>query len=205
MAHVPFASGCERRSRGLRSCIRMFRNPYWFGHSVILFGGAMNKTEKIILSRTGIAGLLGAAMLGAGSANASAIVYSGRATVANVTATLVLLNPKVVIGDTGELDPSGATRDATSAAVTVPAPIVVQTGTLSAYTSGTGKVSASSAAVQKVHLNVAGLLQVDADAVDAASSAQCTAGKTSSLHGSSSVARLTINGILINAAVQPNV
>jgi hypothetical protein len=165
----------------------------------------MNKNAKAVLARISIAGLLGATLIGtAGSANAAGIYYSGRATVASVTVSAVVVQPKIVIGDTGELEPTGATRDATAVSINVPAAVAqVTAGTFSAYTSGASGSSASSTALQKVHVNVAGLLQVDADVVDADSSAQCNAGAARSFNAHSSVAKLVINGLAV-ANIQPN-
>jgi hypothetical protein len=163
----------------------------------------MNNTVPVILRRAGIATLLGATLLvPAGSTGAAGIFYSGRATVLTATVSAVVLQPRIVVGDTGNLEPAGGTRDATSVAISVPGLVQVQTGTFSAYTSGASGTSASSASLQKVHVNVAGLLQVDAGVVDADSSAECKPGMARSFNASSTVAKLAINGMVIS--VQPN-
>jgi hypothetical protein len=165
----------------------------------------MNESTRIP-GGASIAGLLVGLLSGWQGAAAAAgpVTYSGRATVINATATVVLLQPKVVIGDTGELEPFGTARETAAANVTVPFPIMVQVGTISASTVGSRAVSTSSAAVQTVLVKVFGL-SITADAVDANTSAKCHGLLPVSTSGTSDVTNLRINGQLINLAVQPNV
>ncbi|HZP11310.1 MAG TPA: choice-of-anchor P family protein [Nevskiaceae bacterium] len=120
--------------------------------------------------------------------------YSGRATVVNAQANLLKSSTKVVVADTGEIDPTGATRDATVVTFDNPAPTEVHSQTLSAVASGDNDVSAASAAVQKLVIKAHGVT-IKADLIEADSEARCHEDSmTVSTAGMANLVNLTING-----------
>lgn len=130
--------------------------------------------------------------------------YSGRATVVNIGANAATLAGRVVLGDTGELDPSGMTREDTAVTLTNPAPVELSSKTITAITSGANYVSASSAAVEKLALKV-GTLSIGADVVEANSSATCDPyTMTVATAGSSTITNLRINGKAYAVSGKPN-
>ena len=136
------------------------------------------------------------------SADAWNISYDGRATVVDATAQLGTVSAKVVVADTGELDPSGAPRDATVATLSNPPPLQIQAQALTAHTEGGYDTSTSYAAITKLAINLPGLA-ITADVVQANSQAQCL-NYLPSVQGSANVVNLTVNGISYPGTGQPN-
>lgn len=132
------------------------------------------------------------------------IRYSGRATVLDARLSLLTSNSRLVLGDTGEINPTGETRENTLLTVDNPPPLEVRSKTVTAIASGAGGISAASAAVEKLALN-ASALRVTADVIEASSTAECTLeSSTVATRGSSSIANLQINGRPINVSGMPN-
>lgn len=120
--------------------------------------------------------------------------YSGRATVVNAQANLLKSSTKVVVADTGEIDPTGTTRDATVATFDNPPPTEVHSQTLTAVASGDNDVSASTAAVQKIVIKT-GTVTIKADLIEADSEARCHEDSmTVSTAGTANIVNLTVNG-----------
>ncbi len=132
------------------------------------------------------------------------VLYAGRATVLRANVNLLTSNTKVLLADTGELDSSGGTKDATVVTFRNPPPLKVQSRTASAITSGADNVSASSAAVEKLLVDT-GSLKVTARVIQANSRAECDPESgTVSVHGSSTIVNLRINDQLIPVSDEPN-
>ena len=132
------------------------------------------------------------------------VLYSGRATVLRATANVATSTTKVLLADTGELDSNGGTKDATVVTFDNPRPLEVHAKTAHAITSGANNVSASTAAVQTLAINV-GTLKISADVVEANSFAECHQNTgTVTVNGNSNIANLTINGRAINVSRTPN-
>jgi hypothetical protein len=129
--------------------------------------------------------------------SASAITYSGRATV--VQAALPLLAP-ITIVDAGPLPPEGGAQEKSLVDATVPGLLSVEV--LHASTVGEGNHSRSEASVAQLSL-AAGGNTISAGFLMARAEARCTdAGATTS--GSSEIAELTINNASIVVSGQPN-
>lgn len=130
--------------------------------------------------------------------------YSGRATVIDANLKLPVGSQHRVLADTGELDPSGQTREYNSISHDNLAGLNMSVRVLHAITSGANGTAASNATVTKLLINQPGL-QLGADVIAADASATChRESMTVSTAGSSSLTNLRINGQLINAAVPPN-
>ena len=133
------------------------------------------------------------------------VLYSGRATVLRATVNVLTSTTKILLADTGELDSNGGTKDATVVTFDNPPPLEVHSKTAHAITSGASNVSASTAAVEKLLVNVGGALKIRADVIEADSFAECHQHTgTVSVHGTSNITNLTINGTPINVASPPN-
>ena len=129
--------------------------------------------------------------------SASAITYSGRATV--VQAALPLLAP-ITIVDAGPLPPEGGAQEKSLVDARVPGLLSVEV--LHASTVGEGNHSRSEASVAQLSL-AAGGNTISAGFLMARAEARCTdAGATTS--GSSEIAELTINNASIVVSGQPN-
>lgn len=138
-----------------------------------------------------------------GTASAGQITYGGRATVINAGASIATINASVVEADTGELAPSGAERDATVASVNNPAPLQIDSQTLSAQTVGYNNLATSDASVENLQLVLPGLNLV-AGVVQAYTQAECGSGGLPAVDGGASVVDLTINGKAYRIDNKPN-
>jgi len=145
--------------------------------------------------------LLAAVALGAwaGSvpvAEATSIIYSGRAFGAQVT----IVNPQpnvLMFSDTGQLPPSGGSLSATLA--TIALGTTLSSHTITASTSGVNGTASSSASQQGVNVFPGQAAAITADLVTAQSQANCGAAS-----GSSTIAGLTFGGQAIVVTGQPN-
>lgn len=132
------------------------------------------------------------------------VLYSGRATVIDTTVKLLTSNTHLVLGDTGNLEPSGATRTDTVLTLDNPAPLEVHSRTVDAVTSGAEGTSASSAEVEKLLINLPGL-KVTADVLEAHTTAICDRpSMTVATSGGSTIANLSINGKAVPFNGKPN-
>lgn len=132
------------------------------------------------------------------------VLYTGSATVLRADAKLLGSTTRVVLADTGEIDSQGNTRDATVVDFNNPPPLQVGAKVAHAIAGGSGGISASTAAVEKLSIKV-GLLNITADAVESNSFAKCSLdSSTVATSGTSTIANLRINGRKIPVATRPN-
>ncbi|EON92574.1 hypothetical protein MARLIPOL_07474 [Marinobacter lipolyticus SM19] len=129
--------------------------------------------------------------------------YIGSATALDVSLNLLLLNERIVLSDTGELDSSGGSKD--ESLINYQGD-VVQASVLHATTVGSGNRTDSMAITAGLGLDLTSLgvdLTTSAKVLQAVASAECTNG---SLHlsGYSDILGLTINGMPINVSGEPN-
>lgn len=132
---------------------------------------------------------------------ADGITFSGRATVARAS----LLNiDTLVVGDTGDLPPSGGTLEEPGVVVNLPP--VISSGTGSAKTMGAGNTSSSEAKVEDlIGLNILNAITGSADVLQATASAECDNGNAS-VTGNSVITNLTLNVLnlpQINVLIAP--
>jgi hypothetical protein len=131
--------------------------------------------------------------------------YSGRATAVQANVTLLQSTTKVVVADTGYIDDSGATRDATVVQFDNPPPLLIDADELHAIAGGHNYVSSSDAAVQKLTISRPGL-NIVADVVTAHAEAVCDPyTMTVKTSGRAQILNLRVNGIVISPGLQPNV
>ena len=123
--------------------------------------------------------------------------FSGQAT--GVRATVLGL--ETVLGDTGPLPEEGGAIERELLTVTIPDLLTAHVGTAS--TVGQGNKSHSASSVADVELTVAGNTIV-ADFLGAEATAICNEDGTVSLFGRSHIARLKINGQVIEVTGAPN-
>jgi hypothetical protein len=132
------------------------------------------------------------------------VLYTGSATVLRADVNLLRSNTRIVLADTGEIDSQGNTRDATVVDFSNPQPLQVDAKVAHAIASGSGGVSASTAAVEKLSIKV-GALSITADAIESNSFAQCDQNSsTVATKGTSTIANLRINGRQIPVSTRPN-
>lgn len=156
------------------------------------------------IKRAGIAGLMFAGLFWHGAAVAHDLKYSGRATVLRANAELLTTTTKVVLADTGEIDPTGTTRDATVLTFDNPPPLEVHSKTAHAIASGSNGTSAATAAVEKLVIKLPGL-SISADVIEANSRAVCSReSQTVATSGSSHIVNLVVNGRAIAPPPRPN-
>ncbi len=129
--------------------------------------------------------------------SASAITYSGRATVVQVA--LAGLEP-ITFADAGPLPPEGGADDASLVDATVPGLLTVEV--LHASTVAEGNHSRSEASVASLSLTAGGNT-ISAGFLMARAEARCTGGGAAT-SGSSEIAELTINNQTIAVSGQPN-
>lgn len=130
--------------------------------------------------------------------------YSGSATVLHANVKVLTSTTRVVLADTGEIDTNGSTRDATVVTFDNPPPLEVHSKTAHAIASGSGGVSAATAAVEKLVVKV-GSLRISADVIESNSFAQCNpASSTVAVNGNSTIVNLKINGRPIDVSGPPN-
>lgn len=147
-----------------------------------------------------------AAVLGwqPGASACGFVTYSGRATVVNFHGTLLGASGKVVVADTGELSPSGDTRDATVASFSNPGPLKIQSFTAFATTSGVNNTAASQAAAGKFQLEIPGLKIFAAD-IEAHTAAHCQAStRLINTSGSARMGHLSINNVPMDFPTKEN-
>lgn len=163
----------------------------------------MRNTMKT--KRAGLAGLLIAGLLAwHGAATAHDVTYSGRATVLRANVSLLTTSTRVVLADTGEIDPTGGTRDATLLTFANPPPLQVFSRTAKAIASGSGGTSAASAAVENLVVSIPGL-KITADVIEADTRAICDQEtQTVRRAGSSRIVNLVINDQAIAPPPRPN-
>jgi hypothetical protein len=138
-------------------------------------------------------------------ASATCAYYSGRATALRANANVLKSNTRVVVADTGEIDPLGATRDATVVDFQNPPPTQVGAQVFRSIAGGFDGVSAASAATEKLSINTS-RLKVTADLITADSQAVCHPDSmTVSTSGTAQIVNLRVNGIAISPTAQPNV
>lgn len=130
--------------------------------------------------------------------------YSGSATVLRANVKVLTSNTRVVLADTGEIDTSGTTRDATVVTFDNPRPLEVHSKTAHAIAAGTGGVSAATAAVEKLVIRI-GTLVISADVIESNSFAACDPESTTvAVDGNSTIVNLKINGRPIDVSGPPN-
>lgn len=129
--------------------------------------------------------------------------YDGRATVVDANAQLGTAIARVVVSDTGEMDPSGTARDATVATLDNPPPLELHLKTLSAHTVGYNRISTADADVQSVEIDLPGYTIV-VGVVQAYTQATCTAADTPAVDGGASVVDLKVNGMPVRVLNTPN-
>lgn len=138
-----------------------------------------------------------------GSAQAWTLSYGGRATVVNANAHLGSATARVVVSDTGEMDPNGTARDATVASIDNPPPLELHLKTLSAHTVGYDRISTADADVQSVEIDLPGY-KIVAGIVQSYTQATCTAADTPAVDGGASVVDLKVNGMPVRVLNTPN-
>jgi hypothetical protein len=130
--------------------------------------------------------------------------YSGSATVLRANVKVLTSNTRVVLADTGEIDTSGSTRDATVVTFDNPPPLEVHSKTAHAIAAGAGGVSSATAAVEKLVIKI-GTLTISADVIESNSFAECNPDSaTVAVNGNSTIVNLKINGRPIDASGPPN-
>ncbi|WP_281784582.1 choice-of-anchor P family protein [Sinimarinibacterium flocculans] len=130
--------------------------------------------------------------------------YSGSATVLRANVKLLTSNTQVVLADTGEIDTSGTTRDATVVTFDNPRPLEVHSQTAHAIAAGASGVSSATAAVEKLLIRI-GTLAISADVIESNSFAECNADSaTVAVSGNSTIVNLKINGRPIDVSGPPN-
>lgn len=135
---------------------------------------------------------------------AGTVRYSGRATVLRASAGVLTSTTKVLLADTGELDSNGTSKDATVLTFDNPPPLEVHSKTAHAIAAGANNVSAATAAVEKLVVNV-GALKITADVIEADSMAECRPKSgTVTSKGTSTILNLKINGSPIDVSRPPN-
>jgi len=144
--------------------------------------------------------LLGLA--GPGAAFASSVVYGGQATAVSAQANVLTTKLKVVLSDTGALDPSGKPRDATAVTLNNPPPLQIEAKTLAAHTEGGNNAATSDSEVQTLLIGLPGLT-IKAGVVEAWSQAACDNGNLV-LGGGADVVSLSINGKAYAVGNTPN-
>jgi len=163
----------------------------------------MRQTSNI--KRAGLAGALFAGLLAVHSAAvAHDVRYSGRATVLRVTTQLLTTTTRLVLADTGEIDPTGTTRDATVLTFDNPPPLDVHSKTAKSIASGANGTSAASSEVERLMINLPGL-RIAADVIEAHTRADCDQeSQTVKRGGSSRIVNLMINDQVIAPPPRPN-
>lgn len=132
-------------------------------------------------------------------------LYSGRATVIDVSLDLLTSHSRLILGDTGELDPMGAPLDDTVLTVDNPQPIEIHSATISGHTEGASDTSTSSARVEALTINLGDGLIITADVLQSFTSATCTReSMTVATAGHSLILNLAINGNPIPIEQDPN-
>ncbi len=129
--------------------------------------------------------------------------YIGSATALDVSVNLLLLNKRIVLSDTGELDSSGGSKDESLINFDEG---VVQASVLHATTVGSGNRTDSMAITAGLGLDLSSLgvdLSISATVLQAVASAECT-NAAPALSGYSDIVGLTINGKHIEASGKPN-
>lgn len=126
-------------------------------------------------------------------------VFSGRATVARVTAA-GLVNVRLV--DTGPLPSSGGIREEELLNLNLLG--ILQSGTARAITVGAGDQSQSAASVERLTLSLLGLLSLQAGVIESVAKATCSAAGAASIQGASTLLNLTLNGNPIVISGAPN-
>ena len=106
------------------------------------------------------------------------------------------------ISDTGELPAGGGMIDRELVGLHTGAPLAIDAGILDASTTGSGNKTISDASVLSADVNIANLVTVSADVIQATAKASCVNG-TASYSGTSNLAALAINalGLPVNLAV----
>jgi len=163
----------------------------------------MRQTSNI--KRAGLAGALFAGLLAWHAvATAHDVTYSGRATVLRATAQLLTSSTRISLADTGEIDPTGTTRDATVVSFSNPPPLAVASRTARAIASGASGTSAATAAVEKLIVSLPGL-KISADVIESSTRAVCDqTTQTVKAGGGSRIVNLVINDQVITPPPRPN-
>lgn len=131
--------------------------------------------------------------------------YSGNATALRVNVKALQSESKVVVADTGEIDTSGTTREATVVQFDNPAPNFVDADELRAIAGGFNYVSSSDAATQTLTIKRPGLTVI-ADLITAHAEAVCDPySMTVKTSGRAQILNLRVNGVVISPGLQPNV
>lgn len=129
--------------------------------------------------------------------------YIGSATALDVSVNFLLVNERIVLSDTGQLDSSGGSKDESLINVDEG---VVKASVLHATTVGSGNRTDSMAVTAELGLDLTSLgvdLNINATVLQAVASAECTNGSPV-LSGYSDIIGLTINGMPIEASGDPN-
>ncbi len=129
--------------------------------------------------------------------------YIGSATALDVSVNLLLVDERIVLSDTGQLDSSGGSKDESLINVDEG---VVKASVLHATTVGSGNRTDSMAVTAELGLDLSSLgvdLNINATVLQAVASAECTNGSPV-LSGYSDIIGLTINGMPIEASGEPN-
>lgn len=144
----------------------------------------MSMKTNAILPAIAAALCLSAAGVEAGNKNS----YGGRATVVKTN----VLGLNVTVADTGALPSKGGSIDKSMDEMNVLG--VLETGLLTAKTSGIKNTAKSFAEVADFGLNVAGLIDVKGNMINSRARAACNKYKRASVTGAAQVALLEING-----------
>jgi hypothetical protein len=164
-----------------------------------------------------LAGVLAGALTAPGEAIAGkptpltgqASSYSGDAKVIDITADVLgVLQPHIVVSDTGPLPSTGGMRSAALLTVTNPAPVALSAVVAGATTMGSGNTASSFASVAELRLNIADIVALSAGVLQSYSNASCVNGQPVLTGGSNlAVAAVRVGGldpIVLPVAPAPN-
>jgi hypothetical protein len=164
-----------------------------------------------------LAGVLAGALTAPGQAIAGkpqpltgqASSYSGDAKVVDITANVLgVLQPHIVVSDTGPLPSTGGMRSASLLEVSTPAPVALDAVVAGATTMGSGNQASSFATVANLSLNIADLVALSAGVLQSSSKASCVNGQPVLTGGSNlAVAAVQVNGappLVLPVAPAPN-